>query len=186
MSSFFRPHGLKPARLLCPWGFSGKNTGMGCHALLQGILPTQGSNPGLLHCRCIFNQLSHQGSPFQNTGMGSLSLFQGTFPTLESNWGLLHCRQILYQLSYQKPRSPVEISEDQSHNRETGSQASLIQGPGPLRPTQAPSLTACSSLSWKSRGRRQRLRGTVSSSTKGKASEAAVDLTTQSSAMQPS
>ena len=41
----------------------GKNTGVGCHALLQGIFPTQGSNPGLLHCRWILSQLSHQGSP---------------------------------------------------------------------------------------------------------------------------
>ena len=38
----------------------GKNTGVGCHALLQGIFPTQGSNPGLLPCRWI---LTHQGSP---------------------------------------------------------------------------------------------------------------------------
>ena len=41
----------------------GKNTGVGCHALLQGIFPTQGSNPGLLHCRQILHHLSHQGSP---------------------------------------------------------------------------------------------------------------------------
>ena len=41
----------------------GKNTGVGCHALLQEIFPTQGSNPGLLHCRQILYQLSHQGSP---------------------------------------------------------------------------------------------------------------------------
>ena len=40
--------GLWPARLLCPWDSPGKNTGVGCHALLQGIFPTQGSNPGLL------------------------------------------------------------------------------------------------------------------------------------------
>ena len=38
----------------------GKNTGVGCHALLQVIFPTQGSNPGLLHCRQILYQLSHQ------------------------------------------------------------------------------------------------------------------------------
>ena len=38
----------------------GKNTGVGCHALLQGIFPTQGSNPGLLHCRRIFLHLSYQ------------------------------------------------------------------------------------------------------------------------------
>ena len=41
----------------------GKNTGVSCHFLLQGIFPTQGSNPGLLHCRQILYRLSHQGSP---------------------------------------------------------------------------------------------------------------------------
>ena len=50
------------ARLLCPWDSLGKNTGVGCHFLLQGILPTQGSNPGLLHCRQILYHLSHQGN----------------------------------------------------------------------------------------------------------------------------
>ena len=45
----------------------GKNTGVGCHALLQGIFPTPGSNPGLLHCRQILNQLSFQGSPWLST-----------------------------------------------------------------------------------------------------------------------
>ena len=45
-------HGYSPA----------KNTGVGCHALLQGIFPTQGSNPGLPHCRQIPYRLSHQGS----------------------------------------------------------------------------------------------------------------------------
>ena len=39
-----------PARLLCPWNSPGKNTGMSCHSFLQGIFPTQGSNPGLSHC----------------------------------------------------------------------------------------------------------------------------------------
>ena len=41
----------------------GKNTGVGCHALLQGIFPSHGSNLGLLHCGQILYQLSHQGSP---------------------------------------------------------------------------------------------------------------------------
>ena len=44
----------------------GKNTGVGCHAFLQGIFPTQGSNPGLSHCRQILYCLSHQGSPDLN------------------------------------------------------------------------------------------------------------------------
>ena len=46
-----QPHGLEPARLIYPWDFSGKNTGVGCHFLPQGNFPTQGSNPGLLHSR---------------------------------------------------------------------------------------------------------------------------------------
>ena len=41
----------------------GKNTGVGCHAFLQGLFPTQGWNPGLPHCRQIVYCLSHQGSP---------------------------------------------------------------------------------------------------------------------------
>ena len=40
-----------------------KTIGVGCHALLQGIFPTQGLNPGLPHCRQILYKLSHQGSP---------------------------------------------------------------------------------------------------------------------------
>ena len=50
-------------RLLCPWDSPGKNTRVGCHALLQGIFQTQGLNPGLLHCRKILYHLSHEGSP---------------------------------------------------------------------------------------------------------------------------
>ena len=41
----------------------GQNTGVGGRSLLQGIFPTQGSNPGLPHCRQILYHLSHQGSP---------------------------------------------------------------------------------------------------------------------------
>ena len=47
------------------WNPPGKNTGVGCHSLLQGIFPTQVSNPGILHCRQILYHLSHQGSPTQ-------------------------------------------------------------------------------------------------------------------------
>ena len=48
-----------------------KNTGVGCHALLQGIFPTQGSNPGLMHCRRILYHLSHQGHPVNIKPQGS-------------------------------------------------------------------------------------------------------------------
>ena len=49
-------------RLLCPWDFPGNSIGVDCHFLLQGIFPTQGSNPGLPHCRQTLYHLSHQGS----------------------------------------------------------------------------------------------------------------------------
>ena len=49
--------------ILSPWDFPSKNTGVGCHFLLQGIFPTQISNPGLPHCRQTLYLLSHQESP---------------------------------------------------------------------------------------------------------------------------
>ena len=55
--------GTLPSRLLCPRESPGKNAGVGCHFLLQGIFPTRGSNPGLPRCRRILYQLSHKGSP---------------------------------------------------------------------------------------------------------------------------
>ena len=48
-----QPRALQPVRLLCPWDSPGKNIGVGCHFLLQAILPTEGLNLGLLHCRQI-------------------------------------------------------------------------------------------------------------------------------------
>ena len=58
VSNSLQPHGL-----YSPWNSPGQNTGMGSLSLLQGIFPTQGLNPGLLHCRWILYQLSHKGSP---------------------------------------------------------------------------------------------------------------------------
>ena len=45
MSDSLWPHGLEPTRLLRPWNFAGKSTGVGCHLLLQRFFPTQGLNP---------------------------------------------------------------------------------------------------------------------------------------------
>ena len=47
--------------MFSPWNSPGKNTGVGSLSLFQGIFPTQGSNPGLLHCRQILCHLSYQG-----------------------------------------------------------------------------------------------------------------------------
>ena len=53
---------LRPRGLYSSWNSPGQNTGVGSCSLLQGIFPTQESNPGLLHCRQIPYQLSHEGS----------------------------------------------------------------------------------------------------------------------------
>ena len=74
----------------------GKNTGVGCHALLQ----RESSQPRSPALQADSLLTEPPGKP-KNAGVGSLSLLQGIFPTQESKWGLLHCRQILYQLSYQ-------------------------------------------------------------------------------------
>ena len=100
VSNSLRPHGL-----YSPWNSPGQNTGVGSLSLLQGIFPTQGSNPGLPHHRRILYHLSHERSPRyspgQNTGVGSLSLLQGIFETQGLNPGLPYSRLILYQLSHQ-------------------------------------------------------------------------------------
>ena len=58
VSNSLRLHGL-----YSPWNSPGQNTGVGSLSLLQGVFPTQGSNPGIPHCRQILSQLSHQGRP---------------------------------------------------------------------------------------------------------------------------
>ena len=62
VSNSLQPHGLWPVMPLCPWDSPGKNTGVGSHSLLQEIFLTQGSNPGLLHCRRILYPLCHLGN----------------------------------------------------------------------------------------------------------------------------
>ena len=54
---------LEPHGLYSSWNSPGPNTGVGSLSLLQGIFPTEGLNPGLLHCRRILYQLTHKGSP---------------------------------------------------------------------------------------------------------------------------
>ena len=62
----------------------GKNSGVGCHAHLQGIFPTQGSNPGLPHCRQILYQLSHQGSLKRYVQVCLIKMAQKTFDYLST------------------------------------------------------------------------------------------------------
>ena len=83
VSDSLRPHVLQPTRLLCPWDFPGNSAGVDCH--LQGIFPTQGSNPRLLHCRQTLYCLSHQGiknTEFDIYQLGDLGKLPNHFVSL--------------------------------------------------------------------------------------------------------
>ena len=63
--TLLRPHGPQPTRLLCPWDFPNKNTGVGCHFLLQGLFPKMWElNPHLLHWQVDSFPLGHLGSHY--------------------------------------------------------------------------------------------------------------------------
>ena len=81
MTNSLETYGLQPARVFCPWDSSGKNTGVGCHAFLQGIFPTQGSNPHLLHL------LHWQAGSLPPTPAGKRPLIQHISPK-KTNSGL--------------------------------------------------------------------------------------------------
>ena len=76
MSNPLRLHGL-----YSPWNSLGQDTGVGSLSLLQGIFPTQGLNPGLLHCNRILYQLSYEGSPKER-------IWKGTFSEITLTWTL--------------------------------------------------------------------------------------------------
>ena len=112
MSDSLWPHGL-----YSPWNSPGQKSGVGSYSFLQGIFPTQGSNPGLPHCRQILYCLSHQGSPrilewvaypfsrgsSQPRNWTRVSCIAGGFFT---NWAIREVRHIsvwdIYQLMEEK------------------------------------------------------------------------------------
>ena len=102
------PHGLHS-----PWNSPGQNTGVGSLSLLQGIFPTQGSNPDLPHCRWVLYHLSHKGSPrilewvaylfssgsSQPRNWTRVSCIAGGFFT---NWAIREAQVAMYVLYYQQ------------------------------------------------------------------------------------
>ena len=102
MSDSLWTHGLYPARLLCPWAFPGKNTGVGGHFLLQGIFPTKGSKPHRLHCRQI---LYHWA-----TGECPLSTFWGH--NFFQSWiHLIHSEAVALSWAHPHRHCPRRVSQ---------------------------------------------------------------------------
>ena len=104
--------------LLCPWDFPGNNTGVGCHCLLQRIFPTQGLNPGLLHCRQTVYCLSHQGSPILEKGFlqslrgrKSVPWWEKSRPKVKEE---LHYREEKWLLHRENPCWSLHVQQDSS------------------------------------------------------------------------
>ena len=108
--TLLQPHGLYAARLFCPWDFPGKNTGVGCHFLLQAIFLAQESNPHLLHWLADSLSVSHLGSNWCNNNRNQVrrkcnllesspthlpsqpmkkTVFHETSPWCQKGWGPL-------------------------------------------------------------------------------------------------
>ena len=104
------PNSLRPHRY-SPWNSPGQNTGVGSLSLLQGIFPTQGSNPGPSHCRPILYQLSHRGSPRILEWVAYP--FSTDHPDPGIKPGSQHCRLILYRLSCAGRSTPSPTSPAQ-------------------------------------------------------------------------
>ena len=88
VSDSLHPPGPQPTRLLCPWNFASKNTGVGCHFLLQEIFFTQGLNLPLLHLlhwQADSLPLYHLGSPSEAIKI-SLKISQGGFSGVGKFW----------------------------------------------------------------------------------------------------
>ena len=94
MSDSLQSHGLQPTRLLCPWGFPGKNTGVGC-IFFSGIFPSQGLNLGLLHSRWTLYQPSHQ----QKTWYFFLSILENDLIRCTTVLILGKCTNLKYEIT---------------------------------------------------------------------------------------
>ena len=108
------------------WAFRrfhpGNSTGVGCHFLLQRIFLTQGSNPGLWHCRQMLYCLSHQGRPFTSLLHHAITLFTVPPPSLQNGGGAESSKlPVMAQLSGDQPTKSCLIRTRHSITQESQS-----------------------------------------------------------------
>ena len=104
MSDSLRPHGLQPASL-CPWNSPGKNTGVGCHSLLQRLpFPTQGSNLGFLYCM--------DSLPSEPPGKNNSSFINNNIFVLTKRYGaiLQYCNSFFWGTSVKLDASGLHLT----------------------------------------------------------------------------
>ena len=117
-SSLCHPMDCSPPGSSVHGDYPGTNTGVSCYALLQGIVPTQESNPGVLHCRCILYCLSHQGTQLHEWGNWGLGWLNDLFKIKDlgkwqSGWESMLLATILYLVTrtdWAVPSRPKETS----------------------------------------------------------------------------
>ena len=136
-----RPRGLQPARLLCPWGSPGKNPGVGCHALLQGVFLTQGSNLRLLHLR----HRQAGSSPLTRLGSAGESLEAERNPSPATDQAQPGARgkapaRSLYTASQGRQDEKRAVQQNTQQERDRGHLATATDRAGPHPP---PTLTRC-------------------------------------------
>ena len=116
VSDSVRPHRRQPTRLLCPWDSPGKNTGVGCHFLLQ-CMNVKSESEVSQSCLTLSNPMDYSlpGSSVHGILQArilewvAISFSRGIFPTQGSNLCLLHCRLILYHLRHKESSNPLLI-----------------------------------------------------------------------------
>ena len=127
--------------LLCPWDSPGKNTGVGCHALLQGIFPTQRLDPSLLHCRQVLYHLSIYIDTLVNIVVNifiCVCVYFFFFSFIFTSWRLItlqYCSGFCHTLTW--------ISHGSTCVPHPDSPLPLPSHPIPLGHPSAPGLSAC-------------------------------------------
>ena len=142
VGSELRPHGLWPTRLLLPGDFPGKNTEVDCHFLLQGIFPTQGSKPHLLHWQTDSLPLGHLGSPSHCPHLCTWSFFK-----LSSVWDaicfLLEPWPLLFTLDIHPQDHPTSLWASPIILPSPAQSSAYLNVGNRLCPTLCPSVRRC-------------------------------------------
>ena len=129
VSDSLQLHELQPARFLCPWNYPGKNTGVGCHFLFQGIFPTQRSSPAL--AGRLFTT-EPPGNPRSSLGHSQI-VFPSDDVSFLKDPGLLSFCVVFPSLNYPAPLTAAQEarSQEQQHGvlpkSESGLRTTLLQ-----------------------------------------------------------
>ena len=119
----------EPTRFLCPWDFPGKDTRVGCHFLLQGIFPTQVSNPRLVHCRWILYHWGTKEACFYNIILTTKGKAQWNIMALLFSANQPRRRADITRAVSQMVSCQLNITSVSTFSAVTGGARALLWGP---------------------------------------------------------